>query len=308
MQRSTLSGVTPASCAAHLCKNIVPTETLALEDPRNRELMARQENGLQQLVLMVLNDNPIVAEQTCETLTLLAKHSAPLAEAVADNDLDAVMRLLDSGGRQLQLRALEVLASVAFASSVAGERAATPQVLASLERLVTRSGSSTDVELRTTALKAVGNLAFSVDNRGRLARHPALMRCIAELSSSSDGAVRLRMAAVRVLAILGENDVVQRAVGREPVGSRGLRILSLDGGGMKGMATVKLLRELEQRMGQRIHEAFDLIGASRGRQGVAGTGCPDAAHRRSALMLALLHLQSAPALVGCWPWHWGSAK
>ena len=267
--------------------------------------MAKQENGLQQLVLMALNDNPIVAEQTCETLTLLAQHSAPLAEAVADNDLDAVMRLLDSGGRQLQLRALELLATVAFASSVAGERAATPQVLASLERLATCPGSGrgggSDVELRTTALKAVGNLAFAVENRGRLARHPALMRCVSELSSSSSSVLRLRMAAVRVLAILGENEVVQRAVGREPVGSRGLRILSLDGGGMKGIATVKLLRQLEQRIGLRIHEAFDLIGEWVG--GWVG-GCGSAAASKRGEQGVGAH---PPPGARSWNQHWRAA-
>ncbi len=41
---------------------------VAEQDPKNRELMARQENALQQLVLMALNDNPIVVEQTCATL------------------------------------------------------------------------------------------------------------------------------------------------------------------------------------------------------------------------------------------------
>lgn len=41
---------------------------VAEQDPKNRELMASQENALQQLVLMALNDNPIVVEQTCATL------------------------------------------------------------------------------------------------------------------------------------------------------------------------------------------------------------------------------------------------
>lgn len=36
--------------------------------------------------------------------------------------------------------------------------------------------------------------------------------------------------------------------------------LSADGGGMKGMATVRLLKELERHTGRRIHELFDLIG------------------------------------------------
>ena len=33
-----------------------------------------------------------------------------------------------------------------------------------------------------------------------------------------------------------------------------------DGGGMKGMATVRLLRELERHTGKRVWELFDLIG------------------------------------------------
>ena len=36
--------------------------------------------------------------------------------------------------------------------------------------------------------------------------------------------------------------------------------VSADGGGMKGMATVRHLRELERHTGRRIHELFDLIG------------------------------------------------
>lgn len=35
---------------------------------------------------------------------------------------------------------------------------------------------------------------------------------------------------------------------------------SADGGGMKGMATVRLLKELERHTGRRIHELFDLVG------------------------------------------------
>lgn len=46
---------------------------------------------------------------------------------------------------------------------------------------------------------------------------------------------------------------------------RGLRILSMDGGGMRGMATVQMLRNIERGTGRRIHEMFDLIcGTSTG--------------------------------------------
>lgn len=46
---------------------------------------------------------------------------------------------------------------------------------------------------------------------------------------------------------------------------QGLRILSMDGGGMKGLATVQMLKEIEKGSGKRIHELFDLIcGTSTG--------------------------------------------
>ncbi len=41
------------------------------------------------------------------------------------------------------------------------------------------------------------------------------------------------LAAIRALAILGKNEEVGRAVGRPGPEGRGVRILSMDGGGMK---------------------------------------------------------------------------
>ena len=41
---------------------------------------------------------------------------------------------------------------------------------------------------------------------------------------------------------------------------RGLRLLSLEGGGIKGLALIWQLRALERAAGRPIHELFDLIG------------------------------------------------
>ncbi|KAL4431288.1 hypothetical protein ABPG75_006544 [Micractinium tetrahymenae] len=279
---------------------------LAEEDPKNRELMARQENGLQQLVLMALSDSPVVVEETCRTLTLLAEHSPTLADAVVQNDAGAIMRLLPAADEARQLSSLRLLAAIAYSSPAASLRIATPQLLAALQHLVGadegsqgssshsssgrtaaaaaaggaagqaaggagRSGSAAAApaepgeEVRTAALKALGNLAFCPDNRRRLSRTPALMARLSALALRREGPPRLQVAALRVLAVLGENELVWRAVGRPPIQGRGVRILSMDGGGMKGMATVRLLRELERHTGKRIHELFDLVvGTSTG--------------------------------------------
>lgn len=44
--------------------------------------------------------------------------------------------------------------------------------------------------------------------------------------------------------------------------NRGIRILALDGGGMKGIATILMLKEFENRTGERIFDLFDLIGGT----------------------------------------------
>ena len=153
--------------------------------------------------------------------------------------------------------------------------------------------------MQRLSLLALGNLGFCSENRRILSQSESLHELLLRLTVTP--VPRVNKAAARALAILGisnlhyasdfyskvyihdldiirenynynfvvlnsgENENLQRAVKRKPVGKQGLRILSMDGGGMKGLATVQMLKQIEQGTGKRIHEMFDLIcGTSTG--------------------------------------------
>ena len=81
------------------------------------------------------------------------------------------------------------------------------------------------------------------------------------------------LSALRVLAILGDNESLSAGlcmgIGRQipfkVQQQRGVRVLSVDGGGVKGIASIRMLKELEEMCGRPLYEEFDLIvGASAG--------------------------------------------
>ncbi|XP_026438325.1 phospholipase A I-like [Papaver somniferum] len=148
---------------------------------------------------------------------------------------------------------MQVVVNLAFSSDVVSRKILTIDVFRSLIVLCAHR----DTEVQRLALFAVGNLAFSLHNRRTLVTSESLRKLLLRLMVTSDLCVYKVVS--RVLAILKENENLRRALKGRPIAKQGLRILAMDAGGMKGLATVQMLRNIEQGTWKRIHKMFDLI-------------------------------------------------
>ena len=160
----------------------------------------------------------------------------------------------------------------------------TPALLHRLHELILKSANP---GVRQASLYSLSSLLFAKENKAKLLSMSKsgdhlppgssqieplsgllpLLVDLAQMNSPRGTSELTRLMAVRTLAVLGENDKVRLALGSPgPIRNRGLRILSLDGGGMRGIGAVNLLRHLERRLcGRTIAQSFDLIvGTSTG--------------------------------------------
>ena len=112
------------------------------------------------------------------------------------------------------------------------------------------------VDMFAHCLHSLGNLAFDAANALLLTER--YLDEFRRLKNETDSAVISREAA-RILAILGV------APPCDEQKRRGLRILAIDGGGVRGIVTIEILRAIEARTGEPIWKTFDVIcGTSTG--------------------------------------------
>ncbi|XAR53777.1 Phospholipase A(1) [Bertholletia excelsa] len=230
-----------------------------IQDEENHAFVAKDENAIRQLISMISSYNHHVVEQACSALSSLAADVSVAVQLMKADIIKAIELVLKSAGSDELVSVLRVVANLAFVSDIVAQKMLTKDLVKSLKLLCAHDKP----EVQKCALLAVGNLAFCSENRHILVTSESMQELLLQLTVASDQCVS--KAAARALAIFGENENLRRAIRGRPVSKQGLRILSMDGGGMKGLLTVQILKEIEKRTGARIHEMFDLIcGTSTG--------------------------------------------
>ncbi|KAL6546732.1 Phospholipase A I [Orobanche minor] len=230
-----------------------------MHDEGNRVVVGKDENAIRQLISMISSENQHVVEQACSALSALASDVSVAMQLIKADIMQPIERVLKSTGSKEVISVLQVVVKLAFTSDIVAQKMLTKDILRSLKLLCAHK----DPEVQRFALFAVGNFAFCLENRRALVTSESLRELLLRLTAASES--RVCKAAVRALAILGENEILRRAIKGRQVPKRGLRMLTMDGGGMKGLATVKILKEIEKGTGKQIHELFDLIcGTSTG--------------------------------------------
>ncbi|KAL5775437.1 hypothetical protein ACOSP7_012994 [Xanthoceras sorbifolium] len=230
-----------------------------MQDQGNRVVVGKDENAVRQLISMISSDDRHVVEQACSALSSLAGDISVAMQLMKCDIMQPIETVLKSFPPEELISVLQVVVQLAFTSDTVAQKMLTKDMLRSLKVLCAHKNS----EVQRLALLAVGNLAFCVENRRILVTSESLRELLLRLTVVPEP--RVNRAAARALAILGENELLRRAIRGRQIPKKGLRILSMDGGGMKGLATVQILKQIEKGTGKRIHELFDLIcGTSTG--------------------------------------------
>ncbi|XP_078437469.1 phospholipase A I-like protein isoform X2 [Wolffia australiana] len=230
-----------------------------LEDHGNRLAISKEQNAVKQLISMISSEDRHVVKQACSAISFLAADVTSAMQLIKSDIMQPIGSVLKSFAEEELISVLKVVVTMAFASDSVSQKMLTKDVLKSLKALCGHK----NIEVQRRALLAVGNLAFCAENRRLLSASESLRELLLRLILTNEQHVNT--AAARALAILGENENLRKAVRGRPIAKQGLRILSMDGGGMKGLATVQILRQIELGTGKSIHESFDLIcGTSTG--------------------------------------------
>jgi len=214
-------------------------------------MMIVKEGGIDALLSYARSDIAFVRTSAVIGLCNLSAFANVPQQMVDAGVLPPLLKCLQDqpGGTPLVAHTLTVLRNIAWIEG-------TQQLLLEIGALPQVWNIALDplqnTQARAIALATVGNIALDLKCVPAV-RDVCTLEILQRLADEGDADMFIQSR--RLQCILGLHDM-------RPFKTRGLRILSMDGGGTRGVVIVEVLRAIERITGRRIYELFDLIGGT----------------------------------------------
>ncbi|KAI9516840.1 hypothetical protein NQZ68_011317 [Dissostichus eleginoides] len=187
---------------------------------------------------------PLVPKFRGDSKSIVAPKDKPSAVAVEEPTVDQAAKKADSEEEKVKQKRLIQREKIIARVSVDNQ---TRSLVKGLQRV-------NDVKLLTSRVEELSFHILEFPETRGVAIKESVLPCLLRLRQARD--LPLQAAVREALALIGY---------AEPVKGRGIRVLTIDGGGTRGLLALQTLYKLQNMTGKRIHQLFDYIcGVSTG--------------------------------------------
>jgi predicted acylesterase/phospholipase RssA len=236
-----------------------------MESHEYKKSFLDNKQALEKVALMLLSEHEDVVTNACKVITILSMYDRATADRILCGHGDIILGLLGENGaemgackqRQLAgLRTIETITRFSSSNETLLDEKLINWALSGWKNHEGQVRGLFDEELFVTLLRVLGNLC-SGERKRTLRDRPEFAQFLESIKFETSSSNAISLASKRLMSTLGIHG------GARSNGS--IRILSLDGGGMKGLSTVRLLRRIEQLTKRPLRDLFDLVvGTSTG--------------------------------------------